>query len=516
MLSGKKHERLDNKCCVMQKRFVSLWFRHLVADWFVIRRPGLRAVPFVLSASERGRKLITVANTVAQKQGISAGMVVADAKALVSSLEVIDDRPGLAEKLLQGIGEWCIRYTPVTAIGLPDGLLLDVTGCAHLWGGEKEYLADLLRQLTNKGYDARGAMADTIGAAWAIARFGKTEPVIESGRTIDALLPLPPSALRLENATVERLHKLGLVTVKHFISLPRSILRRRFGENMLDRIDEALGFKNEMLQPLQTPALYEERLPCLEPIITRTGIDIALNRLLEALCKRLQQENKGLRTAVFKGYRVDGQITQVTIGTNHASNHTEHLYKLFGIHLSTIEPALGIELFTLNATKVEEVSPVQEMLWAGSQGLNSKTVVELLDRIGGKIGAHRIRRYIPDEHYWPERSLKPAVSLKEKPTTGWQVNKPRPVQLLASPERIEVTAPVPDYPPMNFRYKGKLHTIKKADGPERIEREWWLDEGRHRDYYYVEDEEGKRYWLFRSGHYIGTQSNQWYLHGFFA
>jgi protein ImuB len=140
---------------------------------------------------------------------------------------------------------------------------------------------------------------------------------------------------------------------------------------------------------------------------------------------------------------------------------------------------------------------------------------ELIDRFAGKFGANQIQRYLPDEHYWPERSVKPALSLDEKINTIWKVDRPRPLQLLQKPERIEVTAPIPDYPPMLFRYKGKLHKIIKADGPERIEQEWWLQQGQHRDYYYVEDEEGKRYWLFRSGHYA-DKSYQWFIHGFFA
>ncbi|HKG69574.1 MAG TPA: hypothetical protein VKA92_11945, partial [Segetibacter sp.] len=136
------------------------------------------------------------------------------------------------------------------------------------------------------------------------------------------------------------------------------------------------------------------------------------------------------------------------------------------------------------------------------------------DRLAGKVGSNAIRRYLPDEHYWPERSIKTASSIQEQKTTEWRLDRPRPIQLLTTPEYIEVTAPVPDYPPMNFRYKGKLHKIKKADGPERIEQEWWIQDGQHRDYYAVEDEEGYRYWLFRLGHY--DEDYQWFIHGFFA
>ena len=148
------------------------------------------------------------------------------------------------------------------------------------------------------------------------------------------------------------------------------------------------------------------------------------------------------------------------------------------------------------------------------RGLRDERISELLDRLSNKIGAAAIHRYLPNEHYWPERSVKAAASLDEEATTTWKVDRPRPLQLLARPETIEVMAPIPDYPPMNFRYKGKLHTIIKADGPERIEQEWWIEEGQHRDYYYVEDEEGCRYWLFRLGHY--DESYKWFVHGVFV
>ena len=500
---------------MMQKRFVSIWFRHLTTDWCSGRQPALKQVPFVLTAPERGRMTITAVNALAQAQGIHTGMVVADARAIIPSLQVLDDKPMLAQRLLKKFAEWCIRFTPVVSADEPDGLLLDATGCAHLWGGENNYLDEIIKRISTLGYDVRAAMADTIGAAWAVARFRTDVAIVENGRHTAALLPLPPAALRLPMEILERLQKLGLRQIKNVISIPRPALRRRFGQMLLQRTDQAFGCEAETIEPVIPIQPYHERLPCLEPIVTATGIEIALKRLLDTLCSRLSSEHKGVRTAVFKGYRVDGKIEQVEIGTNRGSHHAAHLFKLFEIKLPTIEPALGIELFTLEAPKVEDVSPIQEKLWEGSCGLDDNGLAELLDRLTNKIGTNSIHRYLPDEHYWPERSVKQATALNEKPATAWRTDKPRPVQLLARPEPIQVAAPIPDYPPMLFRYKGKVHNIKKADGPERIEQEWWLQEGQHRDYYYVEDEDGQRYWLFRLGHYQDKMS-QWFIHGFFA
>jgi len=500
----------------MEQRFVSIWFRYLKTDWFIRRKPALGAIPFVLSAPDHGRMVVTAVNQLAQAQGIYIGMAVADARAIIPSLEVLDDLPGCTIKLLTGLAEWSIRYTPAVAIDPPGGLLLNVTGCAHLWGGEIEYLANINQRFNLFGYHIRTAMADTIGAAWAIARFGKEFAIAETGKQTDALLSLPPAALRIEAATVDRLEKLGLRQISQFISIPRPSLRRRFGQDLLKRLDQALGFEVEALEPVQPIEPYQERLPCLDPIVTATGIEIALKRLLDGLCCRLSQEQKGLRSALFKCYRVDGKIETIGIGTNRPTNNSTHIFKLFEFKLSGIEPALGIELFTLEAGKVEDASPVQEMLWNDKGGLDDTGLSELLDRIAGKIGPDQIHRYVPDEHFWPERSFKTAAAINEKTTTKWKADRPRPLQLLSKPAPIEVTAPIPDYPPMLFRYKGKLHKIIKADGPERIEQEWWLQEGLHRDYYSVEDEEGNRYWLFRSGHYDAGKSYQWFIHGFFA
>jgi protein ImuB len=499
----------------MAKRFVSIWFPHLSIDWFGLRKPELKKIPFVVVAPSHGRMIITASNALARKNGIQKEMVLADAKAMLPSLQNFDEIPALETQLLQRIAEWCIRFTPIASVDPLGGIILDATGCTHLWKGDENYITDIIKRLQARGYTAKAAIADTIGAAWALTRFGKTN-VIEQGKHIDAILSFPPLALRLEVNTVERLQKLGLRQIKNFISIPRSSLKRRFGPLIIQRINQAIGTEQEFIEPVYPIEPYQERLPCMEPIITRTGIEIALQRLLEQLCKRLQKEGKGLRTAYFRGYRVDSKVSGIQISTSRASNNIDHLFHLFQMKIEIMEPGLGIELFVLEATKVEEHAPVQNEFWKQASGLNNNALSELIDRISSKIGANAINRYLPDEHYLPERCFKKAIALTEQPVTEWKLDKPRPLKLLSLPEYIEVTAPIPDYPPMNFRYKNKLHTIIKADGPERIEQEWWIQDGEHRDYYAVEDEEGCRYWLFRSGHYNENNKPKWYLHGFFA
>ena len=499
----------------MSGRFVSIWFHHLTTDWFSIRQPQLSLFPFVLKTSTHGRMIVTASNSKAEMEGINRGMVLADAKAIVPDLQVQDDIPDLPEKLLTRLAEWCIRFSPRVAIDPPDGLMIDATGCSHLWGGDSDYLTDIERKLKQKGYGVRTAIADTPGVAWAVARYGKHPLVIPPNCHVEALLPLPPESLRLEPDAVERLHKLGLHQIRQFIRMPRPTLRRRFGPHFLMRLNMALGEEIETIEPVMPSEPYQERLPCMEPIITATGIEIALRQLLETLCHRLQQEQKGLRAALFKCYRVDGKIETIDIGTHRPSHSGFHLFKLFEIKLTTIEPALGIELFVLEAPKVEDHIAEQGKMWEGAGGLEDLRLSELVDRLAARIGQKAIHRYVPDEHYWPERSFKPSPTLHEHVENSWPLDRQRPINLLRHPVRIEVTAPIPDYPPMLFRHEGKLHMILKADGLERIEQEWWLQQGQHRDYYRVEDEDGKRYWLFRSGHY-DDKNFQWFLHGYFG
>ncbi|MDP9042964.1 MAG: DNA polymerase Y family protein [Bacteroidota bacterium] len=500
----------------MAQRFVTIWFRHLKTDWFSIRQPALRGVPFVLASPDHGRMIISAANIEALLQGIELGMVVTDARAIFPSVQILDDDPKLAERLLKSIAKWCIRFTDCVAIDLPDVLILNVTGCAHLWGGEMQYIQDISQRLKKRGYDVYVTMADTIGAAWAIAHYRDGSPLIENGCQMDALLPLPPSALRLESNVTELLIKLGLRQIRQFVNMPRAALKRRFGQELILRMDQALGKEEEPIHPVLPVESFRERLPCLEPIVTATGIEIAMKRLLETLCQRLQNENKGIRKISFMGFRVDNKTEKIEIGTNRATFNRIHLFKLFKEKISTMEPALGFELFMLEVLKFEKLSPRQEKIWNSTRGLEDNALAELMDRLMNRFGSAPVRRYIPNEHHWPESSFKTADTLHEPLTTSWKTDRPRPLQILSKPQPIEVTAPIPDYPPMIFRYQGILHKIKKADGPERIEPEWWIAENLLRDYYAVEDEEGNRYWLFRSGHYREDKRPQWFIHGFFA
>lgn len=494
-------------------RYASIWFPYLLTEYAVRKHPDYLGKPFVLASRQHGRMVIDSVSAQASKKGIHTGMVLADCKAIFPELEMLETEPGRQEKLLKALAAWCIRYTPFAAVDVYDGLILDTSGCTHLWGGEQKYIESITTKLADYGYTARVAIADTIGTAWATARFGN-ESIVPPSQQHRALINLPPAALRLDVTVLARLKKLGMRHIGSFIDMPASVLRRRFGPELPQRIAQALGRATELAIPVKPVAPYQERLSSMEPVASAKGISIALQYLLDALCLRLEAEGVGLRNATLKAYRVDGDIQQISIGTVHPSRSSTHLYKLFEHKIATFQPDLGFEAFVLEAQKVENLTCEQAAIWDAASH-NDMKVAELLDRVTAKIGNNAVKRYLPAEHHWPERSVKLASPLCEKPSTSWRTGLPRPIHLLPRPEIILVTAVLPDYPPILFRLKGQLHTVKKADGPERIEQEWWLSGGAYRDYYVVEDEAGARFWLFRSGPYDGDQP-QWFLHGYFA
>src|SRR6201996_1139248 len=287
----------------MPKRFASIWFRHLLTDWKAIRQPGLKGKAYVFAEPDHGRMMITALTEEARRYGVTEGMTVADARIIAPDLQVFDGKPGHELKLLSGLAEWFLRYTPLVQLDPPDGLLLDVTGCTHLKGGEKAYLQEIVSRLKTIGYTIRPAIADTIGTAWGVSRCATSGLIVPEGEHRNALMPLPPSALRLPTNQLLKLQNLGLHQISSFIYMPNAVLRRRFGKDMVLRLQQALGQEVEYLFPLKEPVPYSVRLDCLEPIRTRTAIEIGLNDLLERLCKRLYGEGLGVRSAILTWYR---------------------------------------------------------------------------------------------------------------------------------------------------------------------------------------------------------------------
>lgn len=466
--------------------------------------------------------------------GLTRGMTLTTARTLVPDLATRAATPDDDGGALLQLADWCGQFTPWTNVEGADGLWLDISGCAGLFGGEEKMMGNLLRQLDSLGITARAGLADTPGAAWAVARYGSGADIIPPGALAKGLGPLAVEGLRINGATALLLRRLGLVTIGALYRLPRAGLRRRFpskdeAERLLMRLDQALGLTPEPLSPLSPPAACRSRIALADPVQTRDAIDHLLDALLTRLCDLLAGELMGARMVTLAAYRVDGKVERVTVALSRPSREIGHFRRLFTEKIESIDPGFGIDVMTLSADVTEILAPSQLSLTRDGPGLSSN-VDQLVDRLSNRLGAANIFRLHPRLSHLPERAQKRVAALGNP--VMWNKDRPgdmaRPHRLLPRPELIEVMAEVPEGPPLRFSWRRIVHQVAKAEGPERIAPEWWrTSEGgpaRTRDYYRVEDVKGRRFWLFRQGLYAHAGSRhlaaaslpQWYLHGFFA
>ncbi len=491
--------------------------------------------PLATVANLRGAERLVAVDGTARKLGLRSGMALADARAMVPALRVQPADPAAERHALERLADWCQRYTPWTAVD-PDGgltvggsagLWLDIGGCAHLFGGEAALLADFTKRLDTCGLVCQAAAADTPGAAWALARFTRQARVAADGMAA-VLAPLPLAALRLAADTVAALARVGLRRIGDLLDLPRAPLAARFGEAVVQRLDQAFGKLDEPISPKQAVPDLRLRLAFAEPIGRREDIAAALDRLLADLCTRLALEHRGVRRLGYVLFRADGSTTQVSVGTSRPLRDPIHLARLFADKLDALDPGFGIDMAMLAAGALDPLAPAQQAL--GRQpGGNADGLARLVDRLGNRLGPQRVVRLEPRASHIPERACRtvPAFDALPRPVgsdASRDSDRPRPLRLLPWPEPIEVMAPLPDHPPLLFRWRHRPHRVARAEGPERIGAEWWQEEAdplaadaeRLRDYYRVEDADGHRFWLYRQGLYRPDWAPRWYLHGFFG
>ena len=474
-----------------------------------------------------GRRVVTAVSAAAAMEGIAPGMGLADARALdpallVEEADFIADAAALAK-----LAEWCDRFSPwVTPCGT-DGVLLDVTGCAHLFGDEAGLARQAVVRLTRQGIEARAAIADTPGAAWALSRFGSGAALtVPRGSVQQALADLPVAALRLEPEIVALLERLGLQHIGELYPLPRAALTARCGESVAIRLDQALGLAAEPLSPLAPKPLLWSRRSCPEPIVTAEAIAAVVRELLQHLTRRLAEDGLGARRLRLTAYRIDGRIERIAIGTAFPSRDTRHLWRLFEEKLERIDPGLGIEDLVLTAESVESLAAAQLGLDGEAAHGDSADLAALVDRLANRLGMRALARPVLRESHIPERAVRFVAPLEGgRMATCWNPAQQRPIRLLPRPEPIEAMAPIPDDPPRLFRWRQRAHRVRAADGPERVAPEWWRQDSKtgsgdsmpeSRDYYRVEDEEGRRFWLYRAGFYRPDIAPRWFLHGFFG
>ena len=480
--------------------------------------------PLVLSIDAPGGPRIAALNEAAEEAGLAAGEHLADARSKVRFLQVRALDAAADRAALERLALWATRYTPSVAIwgedNGSDGLFLDVTGATHLCGGEAGLLADLERRLAGFGLAVRLALADTPGAGWALARFGPSPALVPSGEEAAALRDLPVQALRLDQAARTTLRRLGLKRIGDCLDKPRASLGRRFGAGLLCRIDQALGRAPEPIDPLSPPPAYGAARLLLEPIATQDAIVVTATALMAELVPALAQDDRGVRSFRLGLYRVDGAVTKLDFGLAQPTRDVAHVRRLIRLRLDhlaeSIDAGFGFEAVRFSVTAAERLADRQTAFGA-SVGDAGGEPARLADVLRQKLGPRGVRRLWPVKSYIPERAVRAGIG-DEAPAWPRDEAPLRPPLLLPKAEPADdVVAVVPDGPPQRFRWRRTLHRVRHAQGPERFAPEWWR--ARHhlptRDYYIVEDEAGRRFWLFREGLYGRDARSRWFVHGLF-
>ena len=491
--------------CPMSRRILSLWLPRFGSDLSLRRNPV--AGPFALVARSRGADRLVGLSAEAEARGLARGMGLADARALLPDLLTRPEDPLAQTQALGALGRWAQRYCPWVAPDGPDGLVFDITGAAHLMGGEAALLEDLTDRLERMGFETRAAIAETRGAAWAMAHFG-AGGIVPQGAVARALMPLPLAALRLEPETVEGLERLGLRIVRDLAQIPRASLARRFGPGPMMRLDQAQGALPEPVSPTPEAPGFAVRLSLPEPIGLRSDIEAGLARLLERLCMHLHRAGQGARRLVLELSRVDGSTVYLEIGLARAMRDPDAMRPLFATALDGLDAGFGIDRMRLSAAQVEE-RPVQQITTTGAQAQDA--LADLLTRLCNRVGFEHVHRYLPADSHIAEKGFVIAAAAYSDPARDWPATPPRPLTLFP-PEPISGQG---RRPPQRFRWRGQDWRVTSACGPERISPEWWLDEPAWRsgirDYWQVQTDRGARLWLFHT-----PQRDGWCVQGVFA
>ncbi|MBX3482063.1 DUF6504 family protein [Phenylobacterium sp.] len=499
-----------------------------IANWRrragAAEQPDAPLPPFALVETVKQARRLAAVSREAMALGLHAGQKATDAAALVPDLVTADAEPEADAEALRALVDWCVRFSPAVAADAPDGLFLDISGVSHLWGGEAGMLADFRARLADNGLPFRLAIADTPGAAWALAHYGPDGTIASPGWQGELLRPLPPQALRLDPDAAAQIQRLGLRRVGQLMEIARAPLGRRFGRATLERLDQALGRSAEALAFRRPATPWVARLAFFEPISAPEDMARVTEDVTARLCARLEREGRGGRRFEIAFHRVDGKTPSLAVGLSLAGRDARRIARLLQPRLETVDPGFGIESVTICAYAVEAVSGRQARLDAGQDPAVEDGLAPLVDRLVNRLGPTRVFRARPRESHVPELSVGRDLPL-ETPTAEtppWDRETPRPVRLFRQPEPLEaVIALTPDDPPSQFRWRGRVHRVRRAEGPERIAREWWKQDigdvsVRHvRDYYRVEDTGGGRFWLFRSGLYQPDEPARWWLHGLF-
>jgi len=548
----------------MARRILSLWFPRLAVERMLRRRREVLALPFAVVADQGGAQVLVSLNLAAEAAGLRLGQPLRDGCAMCPGLLTAAADPARDAALLRSLRRWAGKFSPWVAEEPPEGLVLDLTGCAHLFGGEAGLLAEVEADCAALGFSLRAGLADTPGAAWALARHaGQAMATLRSGDTIaqearatrsraarrrvgaapvptapglppaaiaapgqtrQALAALPLAALRLPPETVAGLARLGLRQVADIMGLPRAALARRFGAATLRRLDQALGLEPEPITPARLSPHFVARLTFPDPIGLLADVEAGVERLLAALCLRLRAQGRGTRWLRLQAFRSDGQTLAVEVGLARPADDPVAIRPLLALKLDQIDAGFGIDCLRLEATATEPMIARQhaghlEAAEAAVARQTSDTALDdLVGKLGARLGIEAVTRLHPAESHIPEKSLLVLAAAFSAPSPDpWPAPRaPRPL-ILFRPELLGTAEASPHLPP-RFCWRRQDCVVARALGPERIAPEWWLDNPEWRsgvrDYWRVELAGGTRLWLFHA--HGGAISGGWFCQGQFA
>jgi protein ImuB len=475
------------------------------------RVPDNRPLVFV---GRRDNALRLVATSVAaRKLGLAPGLAFADARARVPNMRVETENEAADAALMGNLARWCDRYTPVLAFDPPDGLMMEISGSAHLFGGEQSLKSDLSARLERMGFTALTAIAKTTYAGRALCRFGTQDGPLES---------LPVEALEVGEKITLALYRAGLKSIADLASRPRKPLAARFGETLTLRLAQVLGEIDRPIVPLRVPDPFFAECRFADPIGLIEDIELALSRLCQQLCADLSMKDRGGRSFEVTFFRADGAVRSIEVRSGQPLRAPETLLKLITMRLDALpdalDPGFGFDMIRIAVRDEDSAAPIQPRL-DGDNG-DERSVIELVDRLAARFGPERVEKFVAKGSHLPERAVS-TVSALEVGNTSWPAKSampPRPLFLFSPAEPIEVIAEVPDGPPRRFRWRGTIHETVHVEGPERIAPEWWRAKKDilTRDYFRVEDARGHRFWVFRYGLY-GREAGplRWFIHGLF-
>ena len=480
--------------------------------------------PFALTHVTTGGERLYALNAQAAACGLVPGQALADAKAMEPGLRAAPAAAEADRRALTGLARWCGRVSPWTAPdpGAPgeDGVLIEATGCARLFGGEDRMLAGLLADVRGLGFTAFAAAAPTIGLAWGLARFSAER--VSGGQVIaddvePALSGLPVEALRLEAETARRLRGFGLKKTGALLAIPRAQLSRRFGAGLTRRLDQASGREAESLSPLQPATPFRARLRFAEALLLMESVKQAVREAAAQLGETLETEGRGLRRVQLSLYRVDGRTLGLVAGAAAPARDPAHIARLLHEKLERagFDIGFGVDMVELSALRTEPLGRAQPGLVEG-ENVDPDNLVRLADRLAARLGESAVKRVGLRESHMPERASGWRAQPAPDRLAAAPPDRERPLLILSRPEAVDAVAEIPDGPPRSFTWRRTRHLVAGAEGPERLAPEWWRDRvsPRTRDYFRIETTEGRRFWLYREGLFEReTLTPLWYVHG---